>query len=99
MVVLVLPKTLHITVNPVPDVLQPANQTLCNNSMTNAVNFGGAVSGTTYNWTNSNPSIGLAASGSGNISSFNAVTNGTVITILVTVISVDAVCQWLFRHT
>ncbi len=74
------PKTFTIIVNPVPDVLQPANQTLCNNSMTSAINFGGAVSGTTYNWTNSNPSIGLAASGSGNISSFNAVTNGPVTT-------------------
>ncbi len=69
-----------ITVNPIPDVIQPAHQTLCNNSPTNAVNFTGAVSGTGFSWTNNNTSIGLAASGSGDIPSFTAinVTNAPV---------------------
>jgi gliding motility-associated-like protein len=81
-----LPKTFTITVNPVPDVLQPADQVLCNNSSTAAINFSGAVNGTTYNWTNNNPAIGLAANGSGNIPSFvisNAVTSTVTATITV----------------
>ncbi|RYY85143.1 MAG: T9SS type A sorting domain-containing protein [Chitinophagaceae bacterium] len=39
------------------------------------MNFTGTAPGTVYNWTNSAPSIGLAASGSGNIASFVAVNN------------------------
>lgn len=71
------PKSFDITVNPVPDVAQPADQTLCNNSNTAAINFSGAVSGTTYSWTNSNTAIGLAASGTGNIPSFLINTSST----------------------
>jgi gliding motility-associated-like protein/uncharacterized repeat protein (TIGR01451 family) len=37
----------------------------------------GGVSGTSYNWTNSNPSIGLPASGSGNITPFAVSNSGT----------------------
>ena len=36
------------------------------------------MSGTTYSWTNSNTSIGLAASGTGDISTFTATNTGTV---------------------
>jgi hypothetical protein len=50
----------HQTVN------QPTNQVVCNNTSTTAINF--SVTGaTSYTWTNSNTSIGLAASGTGNI--------------------------------
>ncbi|UKN03841.1 PKD domain-containing protein [Paracrocinitomix mangrovi] len=70
------PITFTITVNPTPTVNQPNNQTLCNNTATTAVNFSGNVAGTTYSWTNSTTSIGLAANGTGNIGSFNA-TNTT----------------------
>ncbi|MFT6504037.1 MAG: gliding motility-associated-like protein [Crocinitomicaceae bacterium] len=76
-----------VTINPTPDVDPIANQVLCNNTATAAVNFTGSIVGTTYNWTNNDPSIGLAASGNGNIASFNAVNNGTapvVATISVT---------------
>jgi gliding motility-associated-like protein len=76
-----------IIVNPTPNVVQPANQVLCNNATTNAINFTGAVSGSSFNWTNSNTSIGLAASGTGNIAAFAAinVTNAPLIaTIIVT---------------
>ncbi len=80
------PKTFTITVNPVPDVTQPADQTLCNNSSTAPINFSGAVNNTTYNWTNTNTAIGLAASGSGNIPSFTVNTNSnTVQTATITV--------------
>ncbi|MFN3918433.1 MAG: gliding motility-associated C-terminal domain-containing protein [Flavobacteriales bacterium] len=72
------PITFTITVNPTPVVNAVPNQTLCNGAATTAVNFTGNVAGTTYNWTNSNTSIGLGASGTGNIGSFIAVNNGTI---------------------
>ncbi|RYY98465.1 MAG: hypothetical protein EOO11_07955 [Chitinophagaceae bacterium] len=57
--VTVLPRA---TVNPVPNI------TYCNNSVTAPVTFTGTAS--SYTWTNSNPAIGLAASGTGNLPSF-----------------------------
>ncbi len=79
-------KTFNITVNPTPTVNSVANQTVCNGAPTAAVNFSGAVTGTVYNWTNNTPSIGLAASGSGNIASFNGVNTGTTpVTATITV--------------
>ncbi len=71
-------QTFTISVNPTPTVVSIPNQTLCNGSNTTAVNFSGAVAGTLYSWTNSNTSIGLAASGSGDISSFSATNSGTL---------------------
>src|SRR6185369_46171 len=75
------------TVNPTPVVTQPANQTLCNGANTTAVTFASTLAGTTYAWTNNTTSIGLAASGTGDIASFAAVNTGTtavVATITVT---------------
>lgn len=66
-----------LTVNPIPTVNAVANQSLCPGATTAAVNFTGSVAGTVYNWTNTTPSIGLAASGSGNIAPFVAVNTGT----------------------
>jgi hypothetical protein len=65
-----------ITVKPTPTVNQPANVTACNNAMT-SVNFTAPIAGTVLNWTNSNTTIGVAASGSGNIAPFSAVNTGT----------------------
>jgi hypothetical protein len=48
-----------LTVNPTPTVVDPADQIVCNNTATTAVNFTGAVPGTTYDWTNNTPSIVL----------------------------------------
>jgi hypothetical protein len=76
-----------VTVNPTPVVTQPANQTLCNAANTTAITFASTLAGTTYAWTNNTTSIGLAASGTGNIASFAAVNTGTtavVATITVT---------------
>jgi gliding motility-associated-like protein len=39
--------------------------------------FGFVDQNTTYSWTNDNTSIGLAASGTGNLPAFNAINNGT----------------------
>jgi len=64
-----------ITVNPNGQVNAVADQTLCNGDSTLAVTFATTNTGsgtTTYNWTNDNTTIGLAASGTGDISSFTA---------------------------
>jgi hypothetical protein len=75
-----------ITVNPIPDVAQPANQVVCNNNTTSPVNFTGTVPGTVFNWTNNTTSIGLAASGTGNIGAFTAINTGnTPVTATITV--------------
>jgi hypothetical protein len=82
-------QTFTITVNPTAHVTDPANQVVCNGLPTTPVafttnNLGGTI---TYNWTNNATAIGLAANGSGNIASFNAVNSGTspvVATITVT---------------
>jgi hypothetical protein len=74
-----VPIVFTITVNPTPTVNAVANQTLCNGSQTAAITFTGAVSGTFYNWTNTNSTIGLAASGSGDIAAFTATNGGTTV--------------------
>jgi hypothetical protein len=82
-----LPVSVVVTVNPGPSVDDPTDQVVCYGSPVTAVNFTGGVPGTIYNWTNDTPSIGLAATGSGNIASFNAVNTGSapvVATITVT---------------
>ena len=72
------PKSFSITVHPMPDVVQPVDQALCSGNFTTAINFSGPVTGTLYSWTNNNSTIGLASSGTGNIASFAASSNGTV---------------------
>lgn len=79
--------TKTVAVNPVPDVATTPDQTVCNGSPTTAVNFTGTVAGTTYSWSNNNTSIGLPATGAGNIPSFTAINTtlvATVATIIVT---------------
>lgn len=66
-----------ITVNPLTVPSQPADRNFCAGSNTGPVVFSGASAGATYQWTNSNPAIGLAASGTGNLPSFTAINNGT----------------------
>ena len=77
--------TFTVTVNPLPSVDPSDNQAVCNNGTTAVVNFTGIA--TSYTWTNNNTSIGLAASGTGNIGSFIATNPGStpeVATITVT---------------
>jgi hypothetical protein len=67
----------QITVAPTPIVNILSDQNVCNGGSTEAIIFASPVSNTTFsNWTNSNPSIGLAATGSGNINSFIASSTG-----------------------
>lgn len=63
-------------INPAPNVDQPTAQVLTANQSTAPVDFTGTLAGTIFNWTNNTTSIGLAASGTGNIPSFVA-TNAT----------------------
>jgi hypothetical protein len=78
------PMSFTITVNPTATVNAIANQSVCTGTATAAVTFTGAVAGTIYNWTNDNPSIGLAAAGTGNIASFIA-TNSTIFPAVATI--------------
>ena len=70
------PSTYTITVNPTPTVSASPNVSLCNNGTVAGTSFTSSTVGALFSWTNSNTTIGLAASGSGNISSFTA-TNST----------------------
>jgi hypothetical protein len=70
----------------VPTVTVPANITVVKGIAVSATNFVSTPTGATFAWTNSNTSIGLAASGSGDIPSFIATNTGTtaiVATIIV----------------
>jgi len=81
------PSSYTITVKPTPVVTAPSNITVCNNGIVPAVNFTSTPAGATFSWTNSNTTIGLAASGTGSIASFTAHNTGTspiLATILVT---------------
>ena len=68
--------TASVTVNPTPTVDAVTSQVKCNLTASDIINFSGTVSGTSYAWTNSNTSIGIVESGSGNISSVQ-LTNST----------------------
>jgi len=80
-------KTDTIIVNPTPTVLvNTSSQTVCNGAPTGAINFSSPVTGASYAWTNNTTSINLAATGTTNIGSFNAVNTGTTaVTATITV--------------
>ena len=82
------PKSFSITVNPTAQVNTVSNQVVCTGGNTTAITFGTGNTGgtTTYSWVNSTPSIGLLASGTGNIAAFTAVNTGTTpVTATITV--------------
>jgi hypothetical protein len=63
-------QTFTITVNPLPSVNQPMDVSVCAGA-TVLTNFTGSA-GATFSWTNDNPTIGLAASGTGNLNFVSA---------------------------
>ncbi len=65
-----------VTVNVSPTLTAVNNQTVCTGAQTTAVAFADNLTGTTYAWTNNTASIGLAASGTGNIAAFTATNTG-----------------------
>jgi gliding motility-associated-like protein len=80
------------TVNALPTANAVTNQTKNNGGPTDPINFTG-TGGDTYNWTNDVPGIGLPASGTGNIPSFNTIdVNGdTPVTATLTVTPLNTV--------
>lgn len=74
-----------VTEDITPTVDAVTSQVVCNGSSSTLISFtGNTITGKTYNWTNSTPSIGLAASGSGDITTFT-VTNATTVAVTATV--------------
>jgi len=78
---------LDVVVNPTPTMTAPADITVCNGDPIPPSTYASVPVGGTFNWSNSDPTIGLAASGSGDTPLFNAINNGTtpvIATITVT---------------
>jgi len=81
-----IPAYFTIVVKPTPMVTDPGNQVVCAGAQSAPVQFSGTLPGTTFSWTNDNPAIGLAATGTGDIASFMAVNNtGAPVTATITV--------------
>ena len=75
-----------VKVTSTPDVVAPPNQTVCGGAAAGAYIFTSTTGTPDYTWTNSNPSIGLAATGTGNIAAFTAINNGSsAVTATITV--------------
>jgi gliding motility-associated-like protein len=70
-----IPSLDTIRIQPTPTVNNQTNQVFCASLNSNLVNFSSPVVNTTFNWTNSNPAIGLPASGIGSILPFLGVNN------------------------
>ena len=67
----------RLRIYPLPILTPIADDTICAGANTTSVTFSGSnVNANSCTWTNTNPDIGLAANGTGNISSFTA-TNTT----------------------
>ena len=67
-----------LMINPIPTIALPvpSAQNVCSGAGTIPVHFTVNPAGTTVNWTNTNPAIGLAATGTGDILSFSATNTG-----------------------
>jgi hypothetical protein len=93
------PKDFSIRINPLTQITYLYDKMVCNGENT-SVDFTGGEPGTTYSWTNDTPSIGLAASGSGDIASFQAVNSGTsLVTATITVSPSADVCNASTQRT
>lgn len=66
-----------VIINPVPTVAPRMDTTVNDGAVVPAFNMTGTPPSVTFTWTNSNPSIGLAASGTGPVPSFTAVNPGS----------------------
>ncbi len=83
-----------VTVNPLPQLTVPVSASFCVGETAGSFSFTSSTPGSTITWTNNNTSIGLAASGTGNIPSF-ITTNLTVSPIVatITVTANDGTCS------
>jgi len=64
-----------VVVSPAPTVTAVTPLSLCSGGTVPATTFAGTPATATFTWTNNQPSIGLAASGSGGLPSFTATNN------------------------
>ncbi|WP_299584638.1 PKD-like domain-containing protein, partial [uncultured Sunxiuqinia sp.] len=73
-----LSESATITVHPTPTVNAITDKTYCYDSNVASIVFSGSVPGTTFEWTSSNPAIGLGStSGTGNLPSFTTTNAGS----------------------
>ncbi|MDP2386188.1 MAG: PKD domain-containing protein [Bacteroidota bacterium] len=70
------PETFLITVDPSPTLAVVPSETVCAGASTTAITFTQAPAAATVNWTNSDGTIGIVTTGSGNIASFVGVNGG-----------------------
>jgi PKD repeat protein len=66
-----------ITVNPKPLMTAIADKYFCNSNVSGIISFSSTPAASSYAWINDNTAIGLAASGSGNITSFTTTNNSS----------------------
>ncbi len=71
------PVQFHIDINPKPSVTATSGQIWCHEDSVPAIIFTGPVSGTVFNWINSNPSIGIVGPGQDTIPYFTAQNTGS----------------------
>jgi gliding motility-associated-like protein len=69
---------LDVIVTPLPTMNTPIAEEVCAGAAIPSIVFTSGTAGTTFAWTNDNPSIGLAASGNSNLPAFTA-TNASAI--------------------
>jgi len=85
--------TYTITVYPSASVNPVANQVYCSGDLAPATPLTGPIPGTVFNWTNSNPAIGLPASGTGDVPAFTAMNPAILpITATITITPVYGTC-------
>jgi gliding motility-associated-like protein len=75
-----------VTVNALPVITNvPANMVVCSGDTVSTNAFLSSPAGASFTWTNSIPSIGLGASGTGNIPAFTATNSGPAITATINI--------------
>jgi len=90
--------TFTVTVIQRPNVTVRPDTTIYHNAVYPGDIFSGLPTGSTVSWTNSNTSIGLPASGTGNVPAFTAINNGSSpVTATITVNSTNGNCAGTVR--
>uniref|UniRef100_UPI0038D4142D beta strand repeat-containing protein n=1 Tax=Flavobacterium sp. TaxID=239 RepID=UPI0038D4142D len=90
-----------VTVNALPVITNvPANASYCSGDLVTTNAFVSSPTGANFTWTNSTPSLGLAAAGTGNIPNFTA-SNGTSspITGTITIVAIRNGCSTTGSYT
>ncbi|MCA6472862.1 MAG: hypothetical protein IM548_04540, partial [Chitinophagaceae bacterium] len=86
-------RSFTLRVNPTPTIAPISDRVVCTGSPINQTFGGSSVANTTFNWTNTNTSIGIVGSGTGSALSFTAANSSNIpISGLVTVTPVSNTC-------